>query len=60
MPKKKTKVKKVKYQKIKTKTSKPVSSKDQETIIKIKPQWVKSSLASKDQYKKKIFRLYKK
>ena len=53
MPKKKTKVKKVKSKKIKTKTTKTVSSKEQEIIIKTKPQWVKSSLASKDQYKKK-------
>ena len=53
MPKKKTKVKKVKSKKIKIKTSKTVSSKEQEIIIKTKPQWLKSSLASKDQYKKK-------
>ena len=53
MPKKKTKVKKVKTKKIKIKTSKTVSSKEQEIIIKTKPQWVKSSLTSKDQYKKK-------
>ena len=54
MPKKKTKVKKVKTKKIKIKTSKTISSKEQEIIIKTKPQWVKSSLASKDQYKKNI------
>ena len=54
--KKKNKTKKNISKKVK-KTSKKIKnqniSKDQELIIKTKPEWVKASLASKDQYEKK-------
>jgi len=54
--KKKTKTKK-KISKKQKKTSKKINnqniSKDQELIIKTKPEWVKASLANKDQYEKK-------
>ena len=54
--KKKNKTKKNISKKVK-KTSKKIKnqniSKDQELIIKTKPEWVKASLANKDQYEKK-------
>ena len=54
--KKKTKTKKNISKKVK-KTSKKIKnqniSKDQELIIKTKPEWVKASLTNKDQYEKK-------
>ena len=55
--KKKNKTKKNISKKVK-KTFKKIKnqniSKDQELIIKTKPEWVKASLASKDQYEKNI------
>ena len=60
--KKKTKVKKkvakkvTKKTKVKKKTiSKVTKENSKELIIKTKPQWIKSSLATKNKYQDKVF-----